>query len=341
MHRQRIVFRADGNNKIGLGHIMRCLSLAELLKKDFNCLFFVNNPDDEVKQLIESVCNIYSLYCINNMDELESLMSLLYNDDIFVIDGYEFDMEYQRKVKQLIYKLVVIDDKGDKFLHADVIINHGDISVLSNYKTLPGTKIFSGFSYLILRKEFLKAAIAKRQIDKVDTAFICMGGSDPFNITNKALKACLKCSFVKKIIVVTGSLYQYKGELLQIISLLNDKIIHHFENLNAAQMVHFIKQSHFAISTASSISLEICCVKAGLLSGTVIDNQVAIHKHLIDSGCCVSLGDFNKASERDIIDHLKILSNTELVNTIMKNQFKAIDGLSGDRILSEFKKLVA
>ena len=105
-------------------------------------------------------------------------------------------------------------------------------------------------------------------------------------------------------------------------------------------MIELIKMSEIAIAPASSISMEICCVKAGLLTGTVIDNQEAIHTQLMETGCCISQGDFNASSEQNIINHLEKLSSTDQVNAIMQNQFKAIDGLSGERLLTEFKKLV-
>ena len=50
--RRKIIFRADGNSEIGLGHIMRCLALAEMLEGDFDMSFAIQNPDEKIEKLI-------------------------------------------------------------------------------------------------------------------------------------------------------------------------------------------------------------------------------------------------------------------------------------------------
>ena len=43
-NRDTIVFRVDGNSTIGMGHVMRCLSLAdELRNRDYHIFFVVSD----------------------------------------------------------------------------------------------------------------------------------------------------------------------------------------------------------------------------------------------------------------------------------------------------------
>ena len=337
----RVVFRADGSRDTGLGHIYRSLALVDMLKEEFGCVFMVNRPSCEVLDLIESYCDSCALSFNSLNEEIEEITQKLLPTDIFVTDGYDFDMKYQQVIKSKVKKLVMIDDKANHYYHADLIINHGDPSIESKYRKQIYTRVLSGFSYSIMRKEFLTSATIEKKVTKVDTVFVCMGGSDPFNLTIRALSACLKAEFIKSVIVITGNAYGYQVDLKKTLESNIDKAITHEENVSAQRMVELITKSEIAIAPASSIAMEICSVKAGLLSGTVIDNQQAIHKQLLDSGCCISLGNFNKKYEKDISRHLEKLNNTDQINSIMKNQSIAIDGLSGERILVEFKKLVA
>ena len=48
MIKKKVVLRADGNSKIGLGHVYRLLALAEMLKEDFECVLAMNDTDDFV-----------------------------------------------------------------------------------------------------------------------------------------------------------------------------------------------------------------------------------------------------------------------------------------------------
>src|SRR5205823_2163783 len=100
-----------------------------------------------------------------------------------------------------------------------------------------------------------------------------------------------------------------------------------------------LMQSEIAICPASTVAMEVCCARIGLLTGTVIDNQFHTHQQLLNGGCCVSVGDFNLASLNNIENQLSQLSDIKNINRIISNQMKAIDGFSGERILHEFKNL--
>ena len=50
------MLRADGNSRIGLGHVMRLLALAEILRPDFaEQLFLIREPDEALVQLLAAL----------------------------------------------------------------------------------------------------------------------------------------------------------------------------------------------------------------------------------------------------------------------------------------------
>ena len=106
-------------------------------------------------------------------------------------------------------------------------------------------------------------------------------------------------------------------------------------------MIEAIEMSEIAICPASTIGVESVCAKTGLLTGTVADNQFAIHKQLIETKSAVSLKDFNMASVEDIKNSLIAFQSVYTINSMMENQARAVDGLSGQRILKEFKALAS
>jgi len=341
LKKNRILFRADGNSKIGLGHIVRSLSLIEMLQTHFECFFLTRAPEDAIEKAITQYCSLVQLES-DIKNELEELFSILNKDDIVVLDGYDFNSEYQKIIRSKINKLVMIDDKANHHYYADLIINHGGESLKQKYSKEGYTKVLAGFSYAVMRKEFLRAARSTRAVSKVDTVYICIGGSDPFNITVKALQACINSHFIKKVYVVTGSAYNNRTELLgQIEKGSADKNIIYAENINAEGIVQLISESEIAICSASSVAIEACSVRVGLLTGTVVDNQSEIHNQLLDAACCISLGDFKPASSVNIKTHLAQLCDVTVINNMIKNQTRAIDGFSGVRLLNEFKMLAA
>lgn len=337
----RIVFRADGNRQTGLGHIMRLLGLSEILKEYFDCIFVSRNPEPAVQETIESFCRLIVLEGSLRSKETE-LDSILDQNDIVVLDGYDFDEKYQQYLKSKVYKLVMIDDKAETHFYADLLINHGGTALCETYKTKcePNTRLLIGTDYLILRKEFINAALEERRINKVDSIFICMGGSDPFNITVKAVEAALNCQFLQRVIVVTGSSFSNHRDLNILISeAAKIKSFIHERNVPASRIVELLGMCEIAICPSSTVALEACCVKVGLLTGTVIDNQDAIHSYLQSSGCCLSVSSLVGASKDLISSYLNEMNNIAFIQGLIHNQKRNFDGRSANRIVKEFQLL--
>lgn len=335
----RIIFRADGNSQVGLGHIYRLIALVQQCSQTFECIFISKEPSTSLIQLIAEHCPLVS---VNDETEWQVLENILLPSDLFVLDGYDFSLAYHQRIASKVNRLIIIDDTAERPLYADLIINHGGEKIRDRYLDRDDATLLTGFSYTILRKEFLQAASSERMVSKVDTMFICMGGADPFNITTKAIEAGLQTSFISTIIVVTGSAYSHYELLERILaSPLKGKTIIHRKNIPAGTMVDLIQTSEIAICPSSSIALEVCCVKAGLITGTVIENQSSIHQQIMEGGCGISVGDFNTVSVEGIKLKIEQLKTVEAINRFMQNQAKAIDGHSGERLVEHFKTMAA
>ncbi|MCG2616070.1 UDP-2,4-diacetamido-2,4,6-trideoxy-beta-L-altropyranose hydrolase [Terrimonas sp. NA20] len=343
MHKQsdkgRVIFRTVGSNKIGLGHIVRSMAVADLVKYDFKPVFWLNRPDDIIINMITPFYDVRVFDFANNRQEIEEIPSELTPDDILVLDGYQFDSEYQQALKREVKKMVCIDDLAHTHFWADIVINHGHSERVKRYETEAYTRLLTGADYVILREPFMRAAREVRaEIEVIDTIFICMGGADPFNATNKVLCSSIKVDFIKRIIVVTGSAYSFGDEMQQIIERSKtDKEIIIRKSISADEMVSLIHDAQIAVCPASSVSLEVISVKCGLMTGMVVDNQLAIHDMITESGCAVSVGDFNNIDSYELSLKLAAMNDTKLVNELLDKQARFIDGQSGNRILNEFK----
>jgi len=283
MKKNRILFRADGSSNAGYGHVMRALSLAAILKKKFQCVFIIQNPDTFLRNQIKNVCDkIIEIPVTENLiNESESISTKFINpDDIVVLDGYNFKTGYQKQIKKACFKLVCIDDIFNTHFVADVIINHSEGIKISDYSKENYTKLFLGTKYAILRKSFLKKRL--KQIDPDFSAlsvFINMGGTDPDNYTKRALKICLKNVNIKSIDIVIGSFYPYVEELKKMTG--SDKKIKIHSNLTETKMYSLIKKSSIAICSASTISYECASVGGIMFVYKTAYNQKNIYSFLV------------------------------------------------------------
>jgi UDP-2,4-diacetamido-2,4,6-trideoxy-beta-L-altropyranose hydrolase len=327
LKQKNVFIRADGGDKIGLGHLVRCLALAEMIKFDyiisFVCKQIPNKSAEEIKQL---GINLLIIDCE------ESFLSLLSGNEIVVLDHYGLDKNYQFIIKKKGCKLICIDDLHKEHFFADAIINHAPGAKKEQYDAESYTQFYLGLNYALLRSEFRNQVSWNRRIESIDETLICFGGSDPLNITCKILSIITQARFFKNINVIVGNSFQFISELSQFIS--NHNYIRLFSNLNSSQMIGVMHNCELAIVPSSSIAIECFVAKQILLTGVTDSNQKDIHDGLVQYNTVRTIGDFRKLNPNKIFEELKIINdqknefifpnigNTEIS---IKNIFKSLN----------------
>ena len=97
----RIIFRADGNSQIGLGHVVRSLALAQILRQDYECVFAIQAPSPELQEQIRQICDGIIVLPACTPDEerfVHELEAYIAEDVIVVLDGYNFTTAYQQNI---------------------------------------------------------------------------------------------------------------------------------------------------------------------------------------------------------------------------------------------------
>ncbi len=318
----KIFFRADGNASIGLGHVIRSLALAEMLKNDFECIFVIQNPSEYLVSEIKKTCEHFLIFpeTTEILNEAQNFANQITKNDIVVLDGYKFVTAYQQILKNKCRKLICIDDVHSCHFVADVVINHAGSALRNHYSAEFYTSFCLGFDYALLRKPFLQAAEVKRNIEKFDTAFVSMGGGAILNVSLKILKTLNAISEIKRINFVRGSKEIFENEIIPFLKNTETEKIKVFENVDAAEMVELLQNSDVAICPASTLSLECCSVGIGLFCGYTVDNQVEIHSDLAAKNLIFDLKNLNIISENDLSDILFANFSLQKLNEVVFRQ---------------------
>ena len=152
---RKVFFRADAGADIGYGHFIRTLALADMLRGDFDCVFFTQEPTAYQICEMEKVCRFVALPADDS--KFQVFLDYLKGDEIVVLDNYFYSTEYQRQIKEKGCCLVFIDDMHDRHYVADLIINQAINIKPEDYSCEPFTRFAFGMKYTLLRRPFYEA----------------------------------------------------------------------------------------------------------------------------------------------------------------------------------------
>lgn len=338
-----IIIRADGDTSIGMGHIVRCIALADMLKNDFNIVFAIQKPVESVIKTIHTITQmiIHLPQTDDYTADAINFTTYLNTSDIVILDGYNFKTEYQKSIKNKGCKLVCIDDLHAWHQYADVVINHAEGIQPSVYSTEDYTQLYLGLNYVLLRSPFLNVNNPDRKLNSIKKVFISMGASDIANNSGKFTQALIGMPGIEEIHLMLGSINPNLNVIKKLIDTNKQvKIIPHFD-ISAEELRALLQQCDVAICPASSISLECCATGIGLISGYTAENQLGILNGLIKHKTLVNFGDINQLSNIDIQTKFKsLIQQPEIFNDLIANQKQMIDGKSPERLLNVFKNSV-
>lgn len=325
-NKARILFRADGNNEIGLGHIYRCLAIAERLHYDFDCFFAIKQPSIQLKNIINKFSNVIVLNeykdAIEEAEDLAKNIIVAYKIDIITLDGYNFNTEYQKIIKENCKSVLISIDDDEPFHYvSDIIINHAGGVDVNKISTESYTKLFFGYDYLLLRKEFIQLMNKKRIINGIRSVLICFGGADPNDLTGKILNCLKNENKLKKIIVVIGASYTQTEKLKK--SIAEHSHVEIKNNLDSNTLAELMFKTDLAIVPSSTIGLEAFASKMILITGMTANNQQNIYKGLIKEKTVIGVYDFNQLTCEELLGKInkanKKFSNYTFISKIESN----------------------
>lgn len=329
MSKRKVYFKADASFEIGYGHFIRTLALADMLKDDFDCTFFTSDPNEYQKGEVAKVCSLHPLVFVTAQ---EDFLQLLSGDEIVVLDNYYYTSEYQKRIKDKGCKLVCIDDVHDKHFFADIVINHAPGFEASDYSCESYTELLLGPSYLLLRKSFFDA-IDNHTETIENCTFICFGGSDENNLTQRACQIIRNIDN-RKIIAVVGGGYLFFEELKTFAEGRNIKI---YRSVNAETMVSLMKLSTMAIVPASCTFFEACCTRIPIITGYDVDNQIYVAESCEKLGLGYNCGNFMENFDSKLMHALNTI--TPMMSVAYCDNQRRVINSSKNTLVNEFKKL--
>ena len=335
----KVIFRVDASLEMGIGHVMRCLTLANELKQQnheiiFICRELTGNHILLIKYpvlVLPKNDNFQSdglylnwLGVTQEQDAEQTIKVIPKNIDLLIVDSYALDEIWHKKLIPYTKKIMVIDDLADRQFDCDVLLNQNLGTQIKDYKDkVPNVcELLLGCDYALLRPEFPnlreKALIKRKNTKVIKNILISMGGSD---ITNKTYDILQEVSDDLNIVVILGGISPHNKIIKNYAkSKKNVKVIVDADNISRLMF-----DADLAIGAGGSTSWERCCLGLPTLLYVLAENQRKIAGNLEQLGAV------------KIVDNLKvnlqnILNNFSFWQIMSEKAQTVCDGIGVKRI---------
>ena len=205
-----LLLRADASPQIGMGHVMRCLALAEpWLQAGSAVTLLTASPPPALRARAEVLGVTIKELSAASDSPADASETIAFAQSLratwLVLDGYHFDAGFQRAVKSAGLRLLVFDDTAHATHYAaDFVLNQNLGASASLYPHRdPTTRLLLGPRFVQLRGEFasFNAQAANPRLSSLapiggegrgegarpPRVLVTLGGSDPDNATGEVL----------------------------------------------------------------------------------------------------------------------------------------------------------
>lgn len=336
----RLLVRTDAGNRIGIGHLMRCLTIAQKWKKAGGQVTFLMTPlEDGLKALF----NAYNFELriqevepgsVGDARQTAALAEELVANWI-IADGYWFGPDFQRIARTGVSRLMLIDALGTPQHNcADLILNANIYAVEDYYRNREShTRLLLGPDYLPLRTAFTRQQPEpKRPDDQSDChVLVSLGGGDPENATGRILELLTEFPVTCRCSIVIGPANRNRAQLEKLTQGHEERIT---LLVSPDNMPELMQQADMAILAGGSTVWEALFIGVPVLLLSYAENQVRVASKLGELGYCLYAGHLQGELPAKFGQDLNaLLTDASLRETLSRRGRQLIDGRGVERIV--------
>ena len=367
----RVAFRTDASLQIGNGHIMRCLTLADVLRdRGAECIFICRPHAGNLMSLIAS--RGYQALALPALQEGKNFkrngtahadwlgtdwfsdardtQQLLADNmeagwlDWLVVDHYALDRGWEHAMRPRTKRIMAIDDLADRAHDCDLLLDQNLGRSPQDYMDLLGADVplLIGPQYALLRSEFVALrpqSLARRaQNAKLEHLLIFMGGLDKDNVTGQVLVALKACGLPSslRITVVMG---QHAPWLEQIQALAEQMPLPTDVLVGVSDMAQLMAESDLAIGAVGGSAWERCCLGLPSIVLVLAENQQMGAEALQRAGVVIALERSQQIT--DVLCQWKSAKATKELLTKLSTAAAAVtDGRGCDRAAARMMEII-
>lgn len=337
--------RADGNAKIGAGHLMRCLTIAEAMVKlsvaESDILFVCADESSAILVREHGFgAEVLGTDYQRLSEELAAWESILkvqeQEDHVILVDSYYVTDSYLEALRRY-GKVFLLDDMQQHAYPVDGVINYNAFADERIYGDLYRNTVASyyvGSSYVPVRPQFLDCRYAVRE--EVRDILITTGGGDQDNIAGAVLEKIYREDINYHLVIGAFSPNREKIESWASgrrgVNLCVD----------VKNMAELMQKCDLAITAGGTTIYELAAIGVPFICFSYAENQEALTEYIGKNEVAGYAGAYHKDAGRVLrrIEELvqEFMVSKEKRRTCSQIETQMIDGLGAKRLASVLKQ---
>lgn len=348
MAENTLLVRADASAEIGVGHVMRCLALAQVWQeKGGRAVFAMAKGHQELRDRLETDGARVKMVDAQPGSEEDALHTVelrtRLNAGWLVLDGYHFSTRYRKAVESETSHLLLLDDGAEPSLcNCDVVLNPDPDASEKIYRGCdPRIRFLLGPEYALLRREFPRCRkVDSTPPEKAQRILITMGGGDSNNVTLQVLEALQEIKNMQlRLAVVIGASNTHRASLQAAVKAGPHKA-ELLENMN--NIPELMSWADLCVTAGGGTCYELAFMRCPMFLITIAQNHERAVDFYRQTECAVTAGWFNKLNKYALAGLLEdVICDRALRQKLVENAAGMIDGNGAERVVEVMRALSA
>ena len=330
-----LMIRADSSETIGGGHIMRCLAVAAAWRDlGGDSLFVAAEISDELRTRI--LREGHQLEDISaprgsQADAAETCqLAKSRNAKAVAMDGYCFELDYQKYLHQEGIFTVKYDDQGvSPEFECDILVNQNVHAKDIHYRDrAPNAKLLMGAGYAAIREEFRTAQNQDRDYSSPSNILISLGLSDTTEQLETILKGLNQWQEPLQITLLAGGADMTRLDQFSMRDRHELRLFQTIEDMAAA----FLK-ADLAILAAGGTANEAACLATPFAVLCIADNQIPAYEEYVASDAALDGGYARNLTPETLLEILRpALAESKVREELGRKARSKVDGQGASRV---------
>jgi spore coat polysaccharide biosynthesis predicted glycosyltransferase SpsG len=329
--RGRVAFRCDAGPAMGVGHVLRCIALAEELAQRGLEIVFVADLGGIALAVDHVARRGFAVCPPDGRDPVAQLLAL--DPDAVVLDGYHLDARIGAGLRAADVRVLALrDGEFGAHLPADVVLdqNPHTAPVLAPHTSAVH---LAGLRYALLRDDVRTRRPATPRThthrDRLDVVVV-LGGTDPSGAALDVSRLLLSTHVPMDATIVAARepiavslrrLPPGPGQRVDVVA-------------PSPQIMDRVWRADVVISAAGSAMWELCCLGVACAAVIVTDNQRQAYRAVVADGLVQGLGHAHEVatSPTALRGLSRLLTDHDLRTALSARAWTGVDGRGRMRV---------